>query len=443
MNQRNAIVLLIDGLNPAYLSPTGCAWIETPTLDELAAESVLCERAITESVDPVAACWSFLSGKHPGFHANEDSVPQHSPEDSSWWKTLQVSGMSTLLLSDAPGQFPQANQFDRVVDLGSTASGEISEGDSVAGDVRVKDDSPLVAEDVAETFLAKCFSSALNEIPKQASPFFCLIHISSLTRIWDAPQAIREKFRDEDDPEAFQGALPPCTSGEFDPDQILVWTQAYAAQLETLDTCLQVLLHELRLDGLLQETLFLLAGLRGFPLGHHGQVGQAADHLYSDATSIPIFVRPADSQQQAVSAVRYHQLTALSDWFTVVEDWLTGQRQSPLAGLFQTGDEKTEGGGTESPSLGNGLATRQWALVQGGQAAAIWTPVWLMIRNQESTLKLFVKPDDRWDCSPVQDRCRWVASELEDVLLRLSKQLNSREAMSVDPLADELVIGLE
>ncbi len=388
---KNAIVLLIDGLNSCLLSPLGCTWVDTPAFDELAGDSVVFERGVVESVEAESGIAAFLSGRHP---ARKSADAQASRVLAS----LEEAGVHRLLVTDHPDQIPYAGEiFDQVISMPAV----------------MLDGDPVSADEVATTKLAACFAAALAEIPKQASPFLCLLHLSSLTTIWDAPLPLRQKHRDEDDPAALETVLPPAGTGELEPDEILGITQAYAAQLETLDTCLDVFLTELKLDGLLENTLLMLAGLRGMPLGHHGQVGHHASHLVSDATWVPLFVRPADTQAASVTAMRCHELTTTSEWLAMVESWLLPGKTDRLTALML--------GDSDAPRKGH-AATRQFAVVEGEDARALWTPAWLFV-EQRGQASLFVKPDDRWDVNPVQRRCRQIAEELAMQLQKAVRQL--------------------
>lgn len=409
--KRNAIVLLIDGLNPAFLSPYGCTWIDTPAFDRLAAESVVFERAVTESVDSDDAFWSFLSGLHPGLRSTNQTT------SNRWEDVLADPGLQTMLLTDDPGPTAESQLFEQVIRLPGLT------------------DLPTTsAENVSETVVANCFAGALSELAKVASPFLCVIHLSSLTKSWDAPLSLREKFRDEEDPDALASIHPPSREGNFDPDEILVTSHAYAAQLETLDTCLDVTMQELKQEGLLDETMLMLAGLRGFPVGHHGQMGHAPSHVGSDATSVALFIRPPESDQSRMPATRTHELTCVSEWFDYVMEWLTHEKRHRFHSLVKFSEFAS---GTD-----DGPEPRQFVVVSTDAARAIWTPAWLLTECNHQT-RLFVKPDDRWDFNPVQDRCRWIAEDLLALLEKASQQLDGNVPISLDPLADELVFGLE
>ena len=63
--------------------------------------------------------------------------------------------------------------------------------------------------------------------------------------------------------------------------------------------------------------------------------------------------------------------------------------------------------------------------------------------EKEGVIELFVKPEDRWDVNPVQDRCRGVAADLAEMLADACLKLRNNERPELNLLADELVFGLE
>ena len=406
--KRNAIVLLIDGLNPSYLSAHGCTWINTPAFDQLAADSIVFERAVTESVDSQKALAAFLKERHAGLVQHGDAGP------SSGLSALAEAGVHRMLLTDdVAAMAGMESDFDQVIELGQVKRAEELES----------------ADDIGDTFLAQCFAGVINELPKQSAPYLAVIHLTNLAHVWDAPLEMRDKYRDEEDPEALQGVSAVQQSGDFDPDEILGVTHAYGAQLETLDTCLDVFLQEMQLDGLWENTRLVLAGLRGFPLGHRGQMGHAMNHLTSDACRVPLWVRPADAEKEVLCAARTHELTAISEWLSIATEWILGKQEARMELALQNCADES-----------------QWnchgIVVCEDNAAAIWTPAWLLV-EKEGVIELFVKPEDRWDVNPVQDRCRGVAEDLAEMLADACLKLRNNERPELNLLADELVFGLE
>lgn len=60
----NLVVLVIDGLQPAYLGPYGNTWVNTPAWNQLAAASLLLER-----------CWLDAPGLPEFYHAAWSGQP--------------------------------------------------------------------------------------------------------------------------------------------------------------------------------------------------------------------------------------------------------------------------------------------------------------------------------------------------------------------------------
>ena len=400
--KRNAVILLIDGFNPSYLSAHGCTWINTPVFDQLAAESLVFERAVTESVDGESALTAFLTEQHP---ASMSSATVEALQGLA-----EANIQRILLTDDRQAMGGVGDWFDEIVELGHWDA-----------------ETPRpTANDVGETFLAQCFAAVISELPKQSSPFLAVIHLTSLTRVWDAPTEVREQYRDEEDPEALDTTQAVQESGDFDPDQILGVTHAYGAQLETLDTCLDVFLQEMRLDGLWENTRLVLAGLRGYPLGQRGQIGHHSDHLFSDATRVPLWVRPAQKELQDWGGARTQSLSGISTWLPMATQWILGNVEDPVIQAWES----------------VGTPQSHCVIIRGSQTRAIWTPAWLMVESPEQT-RLFVKPEDRWDVNPVQDRCRGITEDLRAVLENACEKLQLSEPYQPESLADELVFGLD
>ena len=112
-------------------------------------------------------------------------------------------------------------------------------------------------------------------------------------RTWDAPLRFRRAYHEQGDPPPPDGADVPdrMLPANFDPDELLGYTQSYAGQVTMLDTCLGAMFEFL--DGLpaAEETLLTLISARGFPLGEHRRVGPCDDALFGELVHVPWMVR--------------------------------------------------------------------------------------------------------------------------------------------------------
>ncbi len=379
-----SIILIIDGLSPRYLSPYGCTWIDTSALNSLASNSVVFENVVADCSDPEIALSAVLYGQHPL------SFCQGGVSIESFF-SLAGDLVKRCLLSDDLNRIEEpfmALNFDEVIELPAAR-----EFEALAQS----------ATHIAETHLGHCFARISAELQGQDFPVLFVIHLTSLTRIWDAPVEMRAKFCEEDDPDPISDVIPPDDfSGDEEsrPDEILGITRALAAQIECLDSCLEILWQELHELRLYDESLIALITPVAFPVGHHGIIGTAAGYLNSDCHEVPLMIKlpgPAGD-----FAWRDHGLIQPSSVLSLIGHLVfTGSMSE--SDLYQRVPPKA-------------------VLSISGALRAIRTDNWLLIQSRERS-SLFVKPDDRWDANPVEDRCREIASSLVESIEQLTRIL--------------------
>lgn len=404
----NALCILIDGWHAGYLGPYGNAWIETPSLNRLAAESLVFDYALAHSPrldDVYAACWQ-------GWHA---LCPQPPPLNRpTLGQLLAAAGVEVEWLTDEPrlAEHPAAR------DLGEP----------------VLIEPPWQAQPVGEleqTHTAHCFMRIIEQLESIAEPYLLWCHLAALARVWDAPMALRESFGEPGDPPPYAGADPPerLLPNDYDPDELLPLVHAYAAQIVVLDTCLGALLEHL--DDLPPESrpLLIVAGARGFPLGEHRRLGFGDEALYGELVHVPLLVRTPDGSS---AAARSAALVDHADlWATLLDWWRVADRPAaPTAvGLLRA---------LEQPDW---MPRDRLGLRGRGAERAIRTPAWYLRRADAA--ELYVKPDDRWEVNDVSVRCHEVAECLEDGLTQLEIALRAGTAADLPPLSRVLIEGLE
>ena len=174
------VVLVIDGLASNLPGPYGNTTVDTPTLNQFAAESELFDFCFAES--PML----------------QDSYP-------ILWKDLVGEG--SMLVADCPEVLKLAGEmsFDSIVDASSPPKTEL-------------------AADIADTQTANFFIHAIEALQALDSDGICWLHHSGLTGAWDAPWEMRYAFADEDDPEPPKEIERPVSTfdpKEVDPDLLL------------------------------------------------------------------------------------------------------------------------------------------------------------------------------------------------------------------------------
>ncbi|MBX3413581.1 MAG: sulfatase-like hydrolase/transferase [Pirellulales bacterium] len=423
-----ALVLVIDGLQPAYLGCYGNSWVGTPELDRLAAESFVLDQAYLDSTSWQSLYRSYWEGKHAW------QQREGEPNGVSLVDRLRAAGVTTALLTDDPAIADQ----------------------SLAGDF---DDILLVpaprvdqaAESIEETQFARLIAAAADWLTRADESFLLWIHARGLSGPWDAPTALRYQYLDEVDEE--EGAdTPPPTEVEFlprrlpdgfDPDALLGIRRAYAGQVAAIDTCVGALIDVLDEVGL-QDTLMQLVSLRGYPLGEHGRLGHVDDSLDEELVHLAWIVR---QRERIEPAVRSQALVQPADvHFTLLEHFgIEVPSNAPWAAS------------TLPLAREEAAPLRDRALLENESGErAIRTPAWYLklvpaVEDEDSasTAKnvrhaLFRKPDDRCEVNEIANRCHDVALALERVAGASAQAADDPAApASWQPLDDVLVEGIE
>ena len=107
-----------------------------------------------------------------------------------------------------------------------------------------------------------------------------------------AIQQLHDDF--ERDPSDAAAVPSRVLDDDYDPDELLLMSQAYAGQVSLLDTCVGGLIEFLDAGPPGDETLLLLLSSRGFPLGEHRLVGSRGETLNGELVHVPLLIRFSD-----------------------------------------------------------------------------------------------------------------------------------------------------
>lgn len=425
----NAIVLMIDGLQPAYLGCYGNSWVGTPEIDRLAAESFLLDQALIDSPDWRQLYRAYWEGTHAWRQRESD------PTGATLAEQLRAAGTSTTLLTDDADIATQslAGDFDDIVLVPTP------DVDATVGEIE-------------DTQFARLMAAATDWLTRAHSPFLLWIHARGLTGPWDAPLALRYQYVEEAEDDDEKDAPPPDDVAfaarhlplGFDPDELLGIRRAYAGQVAAIDTCVGALLDALDESGQADDTLFTMLSLRGYPLGEHARVGFIDNSLDEELvhlawlTRLPGQIEPAGRTQCLVQPPDLY--------YTLLEHF---QVEAPSAAPW--------GASILPLAREERIEWRDRALLSNtdGQRA-IRTPAWYLKATPAdraehdfpvsgpATLELFRKPDDRWEVNQVADRCGEVASSLECVLTACASDARKATGSVVwQPLEAVLLEGID
>ncbi|MFK7766223.1 MAG: sulfatase-like hydrolase/transferase [Mariniblastus sp.] len=423
---RNAVVLVVDRLGANMLSVYGNTMFETENFNRLAARSIVFDQAITPSTkieDAYQSLWSgVLPAGDPQAAGSAKNPPnQNSPTDGSppldfkntLMEKLGTLGISSALLTDAPQieNLEASSDFDRVIPIRTTPSEKLA-------------DAP------EQTELASFFAQATQWLTDLEPRSLTWLHARGLSGAWDAPYELRCRFADSEDPDPPTFHQPPARlfdAASDDPDELLGYQQACAAQVMMLDDFLGVIL-DLMDSPEWSSTLFVVMSTRGYPMGEHQIVGDLADAnlpdscdatdsqaptnlsaapgIHSESVHVPLIVCLPNHESFAdARAVRNGSLVQTEWVHALLSDWFTSPSESNFDRIWK------------SAALSLPNKRHEAACVHNGDFRAIQTHAWKLITNGQHT-ELFAKPDDRWEVNDVSRRCSGVIEELSDILQR-------------------------
>lgn len=402
MPQQSAIVIVVDGLGAGWTGPYGNTWIETPGLNQLAAQSVLAETLIADAPDLSGAYRAYWSGRH--------ALAAALPVDQSLADLAAAGGLQTLLITDehAVANHPLAGRFAKQAFFEPPASASS-------------------ARAIEKTALFQFFANAAATIADCDRASLVWLHSRGLTSCWDAPLEYRNQFADEDDPPPPAFVDPPTRilSANGDPDELLGLSQACAGQVVLLDQCIEMFLDAVSAHPILRDVPLIFTSPRGYPLGEHLHVGHSPGSLYGELLHVPLLLRLS---QQDHALARLRQIAQPHDLFATIANicsWPSLATLPPGILAELTADEFR-------PGAAYSIAANQ---------RSIRTPAWFhreSLHEDQKRFELFAKPDDRFEANEISGRCPRIVEMLADRLDEFSASAAQNPPAEISPLAELL-----
>lgn len=265
----NVLVIVVQGLQPAFVGCYGSETVPTPTLDRWASEGVVFDQHYADRPDVGSKLWR-----------------EH----------FRQSGF-------------------RVVRVGPRAEPDGWDAEFVA------------VRDRKEPLLLKPTRRALRQALATAGAdgqTLIWIEIDALLPPWQVPEEMLEEQFVEDEPD--EESLTPWPASEplpatIEPDDLRTLQRlqrTYGAAVATLDAGLEKLLADCEKRGWDEATVRVLTADRGFPLGEHGVVGHAHAGLFEELVHLPLLVRLpglAEARRRVADLTQPDDLAAwLAEW---------------------------------------------------------------------------------------------------------------------------------
>ena len=411
MTPRHAICLSIDGLRASALGTYGNTVFPTPHLDALASKSAVVDWMIADSPTLEGFYRSVWDGKHAFRHSPQSPAVNTS---NALLHKLQDHGLRQLLLSDDEAISQQAadSLFDQSIHLENVTDSSATELES--------------------TCLARLFASAIEQLQQfretsadQSNLIW--LHSRGICGPWDAPEELRDQLLEEEDPPLEPFVDPPTAlQGIDDPDQLLGYRVAYAAQVTVLDYCIGAFINAVSEIFADSETLLMLFASRGMPLGEHGYVGVDGRELFSEQVHLPWLICPIND---ATPLPRQTSLAQPPDIAATLLDWFVHSEM-----IAETD------GISRLPSAVNERTLL--TCVGPSNQTMIRTPAWSLLQDPTSdppSQQLFTKPDDRWESNDVSALCPEVVEQLAAEVEFVRNVCQSEQPLPLAPQAVELI----
>lgn len=260
----NVLLITLDTTRADRLGCYGYDGAATPALDNLAADGVRYEFALTPVPITLPSHLSILSGMHPLYHGVHENAGFYVPDDiTTLAEIVQTHGWRTAAFV---GAFPLDSQTG--LDQGFELYDDAYPSSMAQGKAPVLggfyDERPAV--DVSRVAL-----SWLDEHGEE--PFFAWVHYFDPHQPHIPPSPYRERFA---------GSL-------------------YDGEIASMDEAIGRILALLRERGILDRTLVVVVGDHGEALGEHGEPTHAL-LLYSSTLRVPLILRdPANLGGRVIS----------------------------------------------------------------------------------------------------------------------------------------------
>jgi hypothetical protein len=370
-------IVSFDWLPAWTLSTWGATWVATPAFDRLAARGVTLDAVMAPGDDAAATLQAVFA----------DMCRRRGREGLA--QSVLVTDSESLACG------PLAAGFGQVVV-------------EPAGATRL---CVAEEEDASLWHLFAAAADAEAAVGRPGGLLWC--HAGSLGVAWDAPLEFRDSLVDEDDPEPPRLAEIPFArlEADADPDLILGVRQAFAGQVMLADRMLGRLLDVLAEDR--EPWTVVVLGLRGMPLGLHGQLGfpppaqqggGAGLLPYADLVQMPVIVADAAGR---MAGQRYGGLLTAEDVGAFLCGELAGGGPSRLGQLLENWECLPRSQAVSQTAQGKTLVTDEWRLVvehprDSSEETSLEPP----------PVRLFAKPDDFFEQCDVADRCPGVVEDL-------------------------------
>jgi arylsulfatase A-like enzyme len=267
------LLITVDTLRADQIGAYGGP-VPTPSMDRLAAEGTLVERAHTPSPSTGPAHASLMTGLHPWRHGSLRNAVALDPRLPTLAEAARGRGLATSAFVSSyilDRRFGYHQGFDHFVFDPTeeyTWRGKLRGRFWTRGEVTTR--------------------AAMSWLTENAErPFFLWVHYFDPHTPYRPPPGFALP---PDSPIDLSGKRLPVSEGVTTPAKLKKMIRAYRGEVHYADAQVGRLVERLRLLGLLDETAVILTSDHGEGLGDHGRL-QHGTNLFEELVRVPLILR--------------------------------------------------------------------------------------------------------------------------------------------------------
>ena len=401
----NVLLVVIKGLRADRVSSQGYERATTPALDEIAADGVLYENAISATPMGRASQASLLTARYPSEHGVGYATPILDESLDTLAERMKASGYATVAVSSDPdivrgSGFEQG--FDTFVEVGAADIDYPDEGAAAVETalldwVRSRDPSvpffayvvlhnPMLPFDPPEEYGSRFVS--------ESTPFDL---VDRLTRLW-IPFARR-----------FSMGTAKLSSADFK-----VLTDLYDGEVAYTDYRLGRIVSGLEKDGVLDDTLLVVTSDTGEDLGDHGLLADSSN-LFDSMIKVPLIARLPGVLPAGARITDQVQTVELSDSIMRI---IAVENRAPVQ-IFMPGRQVVVSQAIHDPSAiryVSSLNPREDFSIFAREMLGVRTPDFKYVVTSRGTAALFDLQADPGEHASIYEMHVEKARELDSVL---------------------------
>ncbi len=306
----NVIVVVSDTCRRDRISAYGTDWMVTPSLDYLASQSMVFNRAYCASFPTVPHRVDCLTGRYGFPFYGWEPMPE---QFSSLPEVLEEQGVATQLIHDTPGMHgANCGRGFRGVKFNAGQSTSGTEMIRVDGDPKLPCDADRIRspeamlarmrdstwwEDESDTFAARTFMDGASWLGENegADGFLLWVDTFDPHEPWLSPDYYVRMYYPDYDGQDFIQAPYDYLDDKFTEEEIMWMHARYCGELTMMDRWLGEFLDTFFALGYDEDTALIFTSDHGFYFGEHNRAGKhtlVGDPwpLYEEDSAVPFMV---------------------------------------------------------------------------------------------------------------------------------------------------------